>query len=71
MTCLGGINKMAFNVGERVMYKDSDINGKCLRGEIVDIWENNRIKKIHYFVILDSGIYVQFASHNSHWSKIE
>ena len=62
---------MAFNVGDRVMYKDNSIDRECLRGEIVDIWRNNRNKITNYFVTLDSGIYVQFTSHNPYWSKAE
>jgi hypothetical protein len=60
---------MSFNVGDRVLYKDNIINGEYLKGEIVDIWKNNRNKITNYFVTLDSGIYVQFTSHNPNWIK--
>jgi hypothetical protein len=62
---------MAFSVGDRVMYKDNGINGKCLRGEIVDIWENKRIRITNYFATLDSGIYVQFTSENPNWTQVK
>ena len=58
---------MAFNIGDRVIYEDCD--GR-LKGEIVDIWKDKQGVITGYFVALNSGIYVQFQSHNRKWSKV-
>ena len=35
---------MAFNLGDRVIYKDKGKYGERIKGEIVDICKNNRKK---------------------------
>ena len=62
---------MAFTIGDRVIYEGEDIDGEYLKGEIVDISKNSRDMITSYFVILDSGLYVQFKPHNLKWSKID
>jgi hypothetical protein len=62
---------MAYNIGDRVIYKGEDINGEYLKGEIVDIAKNSRDIITSYFAVLDSGLYVQFKPHNLNWSKID
>ncbi|MBN2075375.1 MAG: hypothetical protein JW762_07480 [Dehalococcoidales bacterium] len=59
---------MVLHIGDRVIYEDG---GEPLTGEIVDIWKNNQERITGYFVILDSGIYVQFLPDNLKWSKLE
>jgi hypothetical protein len=61
---------MIFNVGDQVIYEDTGIDGRCLRGEVVDIWKINS-EITNYFTILDSGVFVQFTPHNPRWKKIE
>ena len=62
---------MAFTIGDRVIYEGEDIDGEYLKGEIVDISKNSRDMITSYFVVLDSGLYVQFKPHNLKWSKID
>lgn len=62
---------MAYNIGDRVIYKGEDIDGEYLKGEIVDIAKNSRDIITSYFAVLDSGLYVQFKPHNLNWSKID
>ena len=62
---------MAYNIGDRVIYKGEDINGEYLKGEIVDIAKNNRDIITSYFAVLDSGLYVQFKPHNLSWLKTD
>ncbi|HEY94622.1 MAG TPA: hypothetical protein G4O15_06745 [Dehalococcoidia bacterium] len=62
---------MAFDVGDQVIYEDKGIDGERIKGVIIDIWKNNRKKITNYFVMLDSGIYVQITSHNLKWNKVE
>jgi hypothetical protein len=59
---------MVLHIGDRVIYEDG---GEPLKGEIVDIWKNNQERITGYFVILDSGIYVQFLPDNLKWSELE
>lgn len=62
---------MAFNVGDRVVYKEEDINGKHLLGEIIDIWKNNKEMITGYFAALDSGVFVHIQPDNLNWDKLE
>ena len=62
---------MAYNIGDRIIYKGEDINGEYLEGEIVDVAKNSRDIITSYFAVLDSGLYVQFKPHNLNWSKID
>lgn len=62
---------MAFDIGDRVIYEGEDIDGEYLQGEIADIAKNSRDIITSYFVVLDSGLYVQFKPHNLRWSKID
>jgi ribosomal protein L35AE/L33A len=62
---------MAFKIGDRVVYEEKDTDGGCIKGEIVDIWRNTGKRITNYFVTLDSGIYIQFTTHNLKWSKLE
>jgi hypothetical protein len=62
---------MAFDIGDRVIYKGEDINGEYLQGVIVDIGKNSRDMITSYFAVLDSGLYVQFRPHNPNWSKYD
>ena len=61
---------MAFNIGDRVVYEGEDIDGEYLQGEIIDIAKNSRDMITSYFVVLDSGLYVQFKPHNLKWVKL-
>ena len=62
---------MAFKIGDHVIYEEKDEDGRRIKGEIVDIWRSTGKRITNYFVTLDSGIYVQFTTHNLKWSKIE
>jgi hypothetical protein len=62
---------MAFDIGDRVIYKGEDIEGEYLQGVIVDIAKNSRDIITSYFAELDSGLYVQFRPHNYNWSKLD
>ena len=62
---------MAFNIGDRVIFEGEDIDGEYLQGEIIDIAKNSRDIITSYFVVLDSGLYVQFKPHNLRWTKID
>ena len=61
---------MTFSIGDRVIYEEKDIDGECIKGEIIDIWRNTGKRITNYFVTLDSGIYIQFTPHNLKWSKL-
>lgn len=62
---------MALIIGDRVIYDEKDKDGECIIGEIVDIWKKTGNTITNYFVILDSGIYVQFTPHNMKWCKVD
>jgi hypothetical protein len=60
---------MTFKIGDRVLYKEKEINGDELQGKIVAV-AVNRIEMITtYLAILDSGVYVQFTSDNLKWCE--
>jgi hypothetical protein len=61
---------MAYKIGDCVVYEEKSEDGKDIKGEIVDIWRNNRNKITNYFVTLDSGIYIQFTPYNMKWCKL-
>ena len=60
---------MAFNIGDRVLYEGEDIDGAYLQGEIIDVAKNSSDMITSYFVVLDSGLYVQFKPYNLKWVK--
>ena len=58
-----------FNIGDRISY-DNGID-ECLQGEVVDFMgDDDRL--IHgYFVILDSGEYIQIRPENLKWCRLD
>lgn len=62
---------MEFNIGDRIRYNSENGNGSFLRGEIVDIWKNNKDAITGYFATLDSGVFVQIQPDNLRWCKIK
>jgi len=62
---------MALKVGDRVEFKGEQIDGEYLQGEIVVVEKNRWDMITSYFVILDTGMYVQFKPHNLNWLKVE
>lgn len=62
---------MEFNVGDRIKYNSEFGNGSFLRGEIVDIWRNNKDIITGYFATLDSGVFVHIQPDNLKWCKIK
>jgi hypothetical protein len=63
--------QMEFNIGDRIKYTSENGNGSFLKGEIVDIWKNNKDAIIGYFATLDSGIFVHIQPDSLKWCKIE
>jgi hypothetical protein len=61
---------MEFNVGDRIKYRNESGNGSFLKGEIVDIWRNNKDSITGYFATLDSGVFVHIQPDNGKWCKI-
>ena len=66
-----GSENMAFTIGDRVIYRGENVNGEYLQGAIVDVAKSSSDMITSYFVVLDSGLYIQFKPHNSRWSKID
>ena len=62
---------MALKVGDRVEFKGEHIDGEYLQGEIVVVGKNRWDMITSYFVMLDTGMYVQFKSNNLNWHKLE
>jgi hypothetical protein len=61
---------MAINIGDKIIYRDEDRDGKYVAGEIVDIWVNDRDTIIGYFAALDSGLYVHIKPNSHNWCKL-
>ena len=62
---------MAINIGDMIIYADKETDGKCVKGEIVDIWRNGSRDITDYFVALDSGLYTHVKPNYPNWSKVD
>jgi hypothetical protein len=61
---------MTFKIGDRVIYKEKDINGDDLQGKIVAVAVNRMEMITTYLALLDSGVYVQFTSDSLKWCEV-
>jgi hypothetical protein len=62
---------MAINIGDTIIYVDEETHGKCVKGEIVDIWRNHTDEITDYFIALDSGLYTHVKPHYPNWCKLD
>ncbi|HEY95899.1 MAG TPA: hypothetical protein G4O15_13290 [Dehalococcoidia bacterium] len=60
---------MTFNIGDRIVYRDSNRHGVYITGVIIDIWRNSRDLITGYFAKLDSGVFVHIQPDNNKWYK--
>jgi len=62
---------MGLKIGDRVVFKGEKIRGAYPQGKIVVVEKNRWDAITNYFVILDTGMYVQFKPHSLSWHKLD